>query len=133
MVNDFHHVGCLVADIANAIDDYRVLHPAGEVSQVFHISDQHVKVCFFSIGQTLIEFVEPGPGAASLHKLLQKGTSFYHIGVFTDSMEQEIARLEENGYRRLSLFRSEAFGGRYCAFMLSNSMHLIELIERSAF
>lgn len=129
MITAFHHVGCLVHDIEQAIADYRVLHPGGEVSAIYDIDDQKVRVCFYDIHGMKVEFVSPSDNTTSLYKLLQKNGSFYHIGVFTDNIEAEITRLEESGYRKINQFRSAAFENKYCAFLLNNEMHLIELIE----
>ncbi len=129
MVTSLHHIGCIVSSIADAIEDYRILYPTGETSEIFAIEDQQVKVCFFSIGETKIEFVEPGAKNATLLSILEKKPGFYHIGLHTANIEAEIERLENNGYRKISQFRSEAFGGRWCAFMYNREMHLVELIE----
>jgi len=37
--------------------------------------------------------------------------------------------LAQQNYRHLETFRSEAFAGRRCAFLMSETMQLIELIE----
>lgn len=129
MITGFHHVGCLVQSIEEAISDYSLLHPGGNASAVFEIEDQKVRVCFYEICGMNVEFVSPSDNTTSLYKLLQKNGSFYHIGVFTDDMESELKRLEEGGYRKINQFRSPAFENRFCAFLLNNEMHLIELIE----
>jgi len=129
MILSVHHVGCLVANIDDAIADYNILHPGGKVSEVFDIIDQRVKVCFFSIGIMCIEFVAPYGEESSLSKMLKKTPGFYHIGVYTDNISAEIERLENEGYRKVSQFKSSAFGNRFCAFLLNNEHHLIELIE----
>lgn len=132
MITGFHHVGCLVHSIDEAIADYRILHPGGTVSELYEIEDQKVTVCFYSICGVQVEFVTPADPQSSLYKLLQKSGNFYHIGIFTDNIEQEIDRLVSNGYRKLNQFRSSAFDNRYCAFLLNNEMQLIELIESGA-
>lgn len=129
MIVSFHHVGCLVPSIEDAIADYKILHPTGEISEVFDIADQKVKVCFFTIGNTHIEFVSPYSEESSLSRMLRKSPGFYHIGIYTNDIDAEIARLENEGYRALNKFRSSAFGNRYCAFLMNNEHHLIELIE----
>lgn len=129
MISTIHHVGCLVPDIDAAIADYRILHPSGEVSEIYDITDQKVKVCFFAIGNTNVEFVSPYGEESSLSKMLKKSPGFYHIGVYTDNIDKEIERLEGEGYRMINKFTSSAFNNRYCAFLLNNEFHLIELIE----
>ena len=129
MVSSFHHIGCLVSSIQAAINDYLILYPAGTVSEIYDMQDQKIRVCFFSIGSTNIEFVAPEPENLTLLRLLNKNPGFYHIGLYTSDMDDEIVRLEDNVYMKISRFRSKAFNDRWCAFLYNNEMHLIELIE----
>jgi len=131
MVTSLHHVGCLVESIDEAIEDYRILHPAGEVSEIYDIEDQKVKVCFFTIGTVHVEFVEPRAGNEPLLNMLRKKPGFYHIGLYVSDIQTEIERLEASGYRKINVFKSEAFNGRLCSFLYNNEMHLIELIEQA--
>jgi methylmalonyl-CoA/ethylmalonyl-CoA epimerase len=130
MISSLHHIGCLVTDLTVAIADYQLLHPAGMASAIFEIPDQKVKVQFYSIGDTQVEFVQPMDETSSLSQLLKKNAGYYHIGVYTDNIAAEITRLEDAGYRLVNKFRSAAFGDRYCAFMYNLEYHLIELIEQ---
>ncbi len=131
MVSGFHHVGCLVSSISDAIEDYKILYPDGTVTDTWYIENQDVNVCFFTIGNTHIEFLEPQSTKSPLYKLLLKSLGFYHIAVFTTDINAEIERLESKGYKAVNLFQSPAFEGRYCAFLYNNEMHLIELIEEA--
>ena len=131
MTLNIDHIGCLVPDIGEAIADYQLLHPGGAVSELFHIPAQAVNVQFFSFGNVRIELVQPLDESSSLFRMLKKNPGFYHIGVFTDDIDAEIARLEDSGYKSVNKFISPAFGGRYCAFMFNTQMQLIELIESS--
>lgn len=126
-----HHVGCLVPNIENAIADYKILHPEGQTSTIYDIEAQKVRVCFFSFGEVHIEFVEPYGPASFLTDRLKSNPGFYHIGVYTNNIDAEIDRLEDEGYRLISKFTSAAFEGRYCAFLFNKEFHMIELIERS--
>ncbi len=129
MITAFHHIGCLVADIAEAIADYKILHPQGEISELYEVPEQYVSVQFFNIHGTNIEFVQPTK-ESSLFRMLNKHPGYYHIGIFTDDIDAEITRLENEGYRKINKFRSVAFGNRYCAFLYNNEMHMVELIEK---
>ena len=129
MISTIHHIGCLVPDIEAAIEDYLILYPAGKLSELFEIQEQKVLVRFFEINGMHIEFVQPINEQSTLYRQLKKNPGYYHIGIFTDDIDTEIARLEEAGYRKLNKFTSPAFGNRYCAFMYNLEMHLVELIE----
>lgn len=129
MITSFHHVGCLVASLEEAIEDYRILHPGGTVSDILDVTDQKVKVCFYQIGALYVEFVTPYDEKSALYKLLLKKPGFYHIGLFCDDIDAEINRLEAEGYRKINKFRSPAFGNRFCSFLYNRQMQLIELME----
>ncbi len=130
MITAFHHIGCLVENIADSVTDYKILCPNLVVSEIYDIEDQQVKVGFITIDNTNIEFVEPYSTNSTLLKLLNKKPGYYHIGIFTDNIDAEITRLEENGYRFINKFRSMAFNNRFCAFLYNIEYHLIELIEK---
>ncbi|MDZ4757380.1 MAG: VOC family protein [Bacteroidota bacterium] len=125
-----HHIGCLVNNIENAIADYQILHPEGEISEIYDIEAQKVKVCFFSMGAVHMEFVAPYGPPSFLLERLKNNPGFYHIGVYVDNIDAEIDRLEEEGYRLINKFISVAFDNRHCAFLLNKERHMIELIER---
>lgn len=127
---EIHHIGCLVADMEEAIADYKVLHPDGITSERYHIAEQSVYVQFFKFDNTHIEFVQPIDLGSSLGRMLKKNPGYYHIGIFTSDIDGEITRLESADYKLISKFSSEAFQGKFCAFLYSRQMHLIELIER---
>jgi|GEM_PF-1520838 len=129
MAAHIDHIGCLVPDIDEALADYQVLHPEGLVSELFHVPAQSVNVRFFSFSNVRIEFVQPLDESSSLFRMLKKTPGLYHIGVFTNDIDAEIARLESNGYRPINKFSSPAFDGRYCAFLFNRQMQLVELIE----
>jgi len=128
-ISPLNHIGCLVASLDEAIADYRILYPTGIVSEIYDIEEQKVRVCFYTIGNMHIEFVEPHQAETALYRMLQKKPGFYHIGIFTTDIDKETERLENEGYRKINKFRSAAFGNRYCVFLYNNEMHLIELIE----
>ena len=129
LIAPVHHIGCLVSSLEEAVKDYQILYPAGTVSEIYDIEDQKVRVCFYTIGNIHIEFVEPHKVETALFRMLQKKPGFYHIGIFTADIDKETERLENEGYRKINKFRSVAFNNRYCVFMYNNEMHLIELIE----
>ncbi len=129
MITSVHHIGCLVPDVEEAIADYKILHPVGEVSALYVIEEQMVKVQFLKIENLFVEFVEPIGEQSSLYRQLKKNPGFYHIGIFTSNIDEEIDRLVKGGYRLLNKFPSPAFGNKFCAFLYNLEMHLVELIE----
>lgn len=128
---ELHHIGYIVNTIEEGILHYKALQqPNTEISKIYEIPDQKVRVCFIPIKTgVFLELVEPLEGNNSLKKLKKKGVGFYHLGFFVDNIQQKILEFEQQNYRQISLFASAAFEGRLCAFLLSPDFQLVELIE----
>ncbi|HRH58747.1 MAG TPA: VOC family protein [Chitinophagales bacterium] len=126
----FHHVGLLVDNIEDSINHYITLFGEENVSKVFRIESQQVKVCFVKVGvESYIELVEPMHESSVVYKLLKKRVSYYHIGYKVQDIIASINRLEALNYKPMDLFYSEAFDGKRCIFLFTPEAHLIELIE----
>jgi hypothetical protein len=124
----FHHVGCVVDDLAEAIEAYRPV--ARTIGEVFHIATENVRLCFVGTGSdSFIELIEPSGGESVVNQLLKKRITFYHIGLIAPDFDAAIEHLVGEGYVHLRTFRSEAFAMRRCAFLASPIAHLIEIIE----
>ena len=125
-----HHVGCLVTSIAGALQTSLGRLACGPITEQVRISSQKVSVCFIPIASgTFIELVEPDIDNKPLRRLLDRGTSFYHLGFFCKDIASMEETLTSKGARAFVRFSSEAFGTRKCVFMLSEVGQMIELIE----
>lgn len=125
-----HHIGCLVANIEEFKKENTGIWKASDYSDVFPIEAQDVKVCFIDQPNGIkIELVEPGPNNRSLSKMLDKGTSYYHLAFISSAYDEAVEAFEEANCRQLSEFRSEAFNGNRCCFFYHPHLKLVELIE----
>ena len=125
-----HHIGCLV----ESIDEFKIenenVWDAEKYSQTFFVSSQDVQVCFLQMSSdTCLELVQPGTSNKPLSRLLSKSLTYYHIGFITRQFDDSVKRMIDSNYKLLSVFDSEAFGGKRCAFFYHPQIHLIELIE----
>jgi methylmalonyl-CoA/ethylmalonyl-CoA epimerase len=128
---EFHHTGLLVKSIDISLKSYSVLFGASNISTIFDIDSQKVRVCFIQTGpSSYLELVEPIGESSSLAKLLKKGINYYHIGYKVDDLEVAVIKLENFNYKALPPFKSEAFDGKLCVFLFSPDEYLIELIEK---
>ncbi len=128
----FHHVGCLVPDLAAAVEGYRGLWGEACASKVYEVTGQSVRVCFITpqAGGVAVELVEPASGT-SLHAQLGKGSPYYHTAYEVPALDHALAAAARAGCRCMVPFVSAAFDGRRCAFLYTPQRHLIELIEAS--
>lgn len=123
-----HHVAVLVRSLDDAIPVYRQL--GGGISEPVTISSQGVRICFVDVkGSVAIELVE-GAGDGVTAGLLKKGMTYYHLGYMVEDFDASVESLEASNYVLMQTFRSEAFDGRRCAFLMSPVRHLIEIIEQ---
>jgi methylmalonyl-CoA/ethylmalonyl-CoA epimerase len=127
----FHHIGIAVSNIDRAAESYIKIFGADCLSEKYHVTSQQVNVQFVSIpDNALLELIEPTSESSSIHNLLKKNISYYHVGYLTEDIDREIAELTSQGFMLISEFNSEAFAGRKCAFLFSPVMHLFELIQK---
>ena len=127
----FHHVGCVVKSIEEALEAYRPI--ARRIAGTIPIRSQGVNVCFVEIApESHVELVEPMEGESAVGRLLGKRVTYYHLGFLTPEFEPAVESLVNEGYHHLSTFQSEAFEMRRCAFLVSPVAHLIEIIEDPA-
>ena len=125
-----HHIGCVVESIEDTVKTYTQLLGFKNVSQIYDISSQNVKVCFIEIGNdTFMEFVEPNDLNSAIGKLLKKRHSYYHTGYLVKNFDKTLDELCENGAKLITSFKSEAFNNKQCAFIYTPELHMIELIE----
>jgi len=126
----FHHLGCLVDSIDDAVENYKGLFSVDNVSEKIYISTQGVYVCFVEIGDnTYIELVEPVGKDSIVLSFKKNGETYYHAGYLVQDIDKTIVQLLEKQYKLLNVFHSEAFGMKRCAFLYSPDLLLIELIE----
>jgi methylmalonyl-CoA epimerase len=127
----YHHVGLLVESIEESMVHYTALFGSNNISEIFVIQSQKVKVCFVKNAMdAYIELVEPIGDDSIVAKLLKKRISYYHLGYKVTDIENTVAELEELNYKPMEYFYSEAFDGKRCIFLFTPETHLIELIEQ---
>jgi methylmalonyl-CoA/ethylmalonyl-CoA epimerase len=127
----YHHVGLLVESIEESIEHYSALFGKFNVSDIFVIQSQKVKVCFVkNAHDSYIELVQPLGEDSVVAKLLKKRMSYYHLGYKVANIENAVTELEQLNYKPMEYFNSEAFNGKRCIFLFTPETHLIELIEQ---
>lgn len=126
----FHHTGLLVKSIEESLVHYSKVFGLDNISEIYHIQSQGVKVCFIKNGtDSYLELVEPVGEDSVVHKMLKKRLSYYHIAYKVKSINIAVNELECIGYKKIKSFVSEAFNGKICVFLFTPDAHLIELIE----
>ncbi len=129
-----HHVGCAVSSIEGGLKPYRDALGFSRISDVITVASQNVRVCFVETAPgVFMELVEPTADDSPVAGFLKRRQYFYHVCYSTLDVTVTVEQLESKGFRRLSVFESEAFNGTPCAFLLSPEMALVELCTAGAF
>lgn len=130
-----HHYGLLTADTAAwLIENEFIFGKPYHVSETTSIASQKVAVTF--VQQTkdavFIELVQPAADNLSLHKMIAKGVTVYHMGytVPAGAFDETLKTLENKGAHSLPVFHSEAYNQKRCVFVISKNTGMIELIEQ---
>lgn len=116
----FHLVRTLVKDMQESLLNYTAIFVMDSASAVCRLESQKVDVCFVKTGEnSFVELVWPYSEDSKVFKLLKKRVTCCHCGYKVDDTEQAVAALEEQGFRAMEYFSSEAFEGKRCIFLFS--------------
>jgi 4-hydroxyphenylpyruvate dioxygenase-like putative hemolysin len=131
MINfEIDHIAFLTENIEFSVVEMNALGFTLE-SPIFDIIAQKVRVCFLRNKYNIrYELVEPYDSNLTLKKLFASGVTIYHTAYLVISIENTTNYLKEHGFYMVNIFKSDAFDGRRCAFFVSKSKILIELIEK---
>lgn len=130
----FHHVGFVVASIANSVQGFTSMLQADWDGQVFHDPNQGVRVTFLKsrcMGDPLWELVEPVDDQSPVYSFAAKGGGLHHVCYVVDKLELALADARELGaIVTRQPMPAVAFGGRHIAWIYTRNRLLIEYLER---
>lgn len=130
-----HHVGFVLASIADSAEGFARTVGASWDGQIVHDPIQQVRVTFLqgaSFGDALIELVEPAGESSPVQRFLARGGGLNHLCYEVEDLEKELEASRERG---AVIVRppapAVAFGGRRIAWVLTPHRLLVEYLERS--
>ena len=133
-VSRVDHISIAVTNLDDTIKFYEeVLNIKCEGTEV--VEEQKVKVAFFPVGDTELEFLEStepdGPIARFIEKNGGRG-GIQHVALRVDNIEQAIAEMKEKGYQMIDETPRYGAGGARIAFVHPKATGgiLLELSER---
>lgn len=133
MYKKISHIGIAVKDLNESAKFYTQTL-GWEMEGVEEVSDQKVKVCFFTIGETRIELVQPTEEGTGVYKFLEeKGfkDTVHHIAYEVDDVEKEIERLKSIGTKLIDEKPRKGAHNMLIAFLHPKSSNgvLIEICQ----
>ena len=133
-VSRVDHIGIAVTNLDETIKFYEeVLGIKCEGTEV--VEDQKVKVAFFPVGDTELEFLESTSEDGPIAKFIEKNGGrggIQHVALRVDNIEEAIANMKENGYAMIDEKPRYGAGGAKIAFCHPKATGgiLLELSER---
>ncbi|MEM6651298.1 MAG: methylmalonyl-CoA epimerase [Pseudomonadota bacterium] len=131
-IGPLNHVGIAVPDIDAAIETYRTLYGATDITAPFDMPAQGVKVCFVNLPNTQIELIQPLDENSPIHKFIQKNPNGgqHHVCFEVREIDAAVAEMKARGATVLGEPRIGAHGTPIVFIHPKNSNGvLVELME----
>jgi methylmalonyl-CoA/ethylmalonyl-CoA epimerase len=129
-----HHLGFVVASIADAAEEFAASISARWDGEITHDPIQRVRVAFLSPIDTrnpVFELIEPASETSPVSKFLKKGGGLHHVCYEIDDLELGLHEARSSGLAIVAApAPAVAFGGRRIAWICSKRRLLVELLER---
>jgi methylmalonyl-CoA/ethylmalonyl-CoA epimerase len=135
MFNKIEHIGIAVKDIKAANKMFGALSDLG-LLKMETVESEGVKVSFFQVGETKIEFLESTDPNSAISKFIEKnGEGIHHIAFDVDNAGAEIERLKARGFEMINHEPKKGADNKLIAFLHPRSTHrvLIELCQENLY
>jgi len=131
-IGPLNHVGIAVPDLEEAIETYRMLYGATDITTPFDMPAQGVKVCFVNLPNSQIELIEPLNEDSPIWNFIQKNPKGgqHHVCFEVEEIHAAVAAMKKRGATVLGEPRIGAHGTPIVFVHPKNSNGvLIELME----
>jgi len=129
----FHHVGFVVASIADAGPRFSRSLGIPWNGEIIHDPLQQARVTFLrrQPHDTALELVEPAGDDSPLHKFVAGGGGLHHVCYEVDSLPAQLQQSRATGCLIVKQpLPAAAFGGRLIAWVYTPQKLLVEYLER---
>lgn len=133
MFRKIEHIGIAVKDLDSANNMFGQLAAVG-LLKIETVESEGVKVSFFQVGESKIEFLQPTSPESPIAKFIEKnGEGIHHIAFDVENVAEELARLQENGFELIHTKPKEGADNKLIAFVHPRSTHrtLVELCQEN--
>ena len=102
MINRIDHIGIAVSSLKESIPVFEKLLDT-KLDKREAVDSQKVEAAFFKVGGGTIELLAPTSDDSEIQKFIKKKKEgVHHIALNVSSIEQEMKRLEKNGFEFVS-------------------------------
>ncbi|MEM7663429.1 MAG: methylmalonyl-CoA epimerase [Pseudomonadota bacterium] len=131
-IGPLNHVGVAVPSINEAIDTYKTLYGATDITEPFDMPAQGVKVCFVNLPNSQIELIEPLNEESPIWNFIQKNPKGgqHHVCFEVPDINDAVTAMKDRGATVLGEPRIGAHGTPIVFVHPKNSNGvLVELME----
>ena len=131
-IGPLNHVGVAVPDIEEAMETYRTLYGATDITEPFDMPAQGVKVCFVNLPNSQIELIEPLNEQSPIQNFIAKNPKGgqHHVCFEVADIDEAVNVMKERGATVLGEPRIGAHGTMIIFIHPKNSNGvLVELME----
>ena len=125
------HIGIAVKNLAEANQLYSTLLNTKPYKEEA-VESEGVTTSFFEVGESKIELLAATREDSAIAKYIEKrGEGIHHIAFYVDNIEDEIERLQQEGFKLLNDQPKRGADQKKIAFLHPKSTHgvLVELCE----
>lgn len=131
-IGPLNHVGVAVPDIESAIETYRTLYGATDITTPFDMTERGLRVCFVNLPNSQIELIQSLSEDSAIHNFLLKNPNGgqHHVCFEVPEIHEAVAVMKERGATVLGEPRIGAHGTPIIFIHPKNSNGvLVELME----
>ena len=131
MINRVDHIGIAVSSLEESIPLFEKLLDT-KLNKREAVGSQKVEVAFFKVGGGTIELLAPNSHDSEIKKFIKKKKEgVHHIALNVSNIEQEIKRLEKNGFEFVSKTPMIGANNKRIVFLHPKSTNgvLVEICE----
>lgn len=131
MIQKIEHIGIAVKNLQESNELFKKLF-GKEHYKIEAVESEGVSTSFFMLGETKIELLEASNGNSSIAKFIEKkGEGIHHIAYAVDNLEQEMARLKQEGFELINQQPKDGADNKRICFLHPKSTNgvLVELCE----
>ena len=131
MIKKIEHIGIAVKNINDSNALFKKLF-GHEHYKIEAVESEGVSTSFFMLGETKIELLQATTAESAITKFIEKkGEGIHHIAYAVDNIEEEIKRLQAEGFEILSKVPKDGADNKRICFLHPKSTNgvLVELCE----
>lgn len=131
MIKKIEHIGIAVKDIKKSNELFAKLFGQGHY-KIEDVKSEGVSTSFFMLGETKVELLQATDENSAITKFIsKKGEGVHHIAYAVDDINEEMARLREEGFELLSEEPKQGADNKLICFLHPRSTNgvLVELCQ----